>query len=324
MKTYSFKRTTLACLTACALGIGGAAALHAQGPQLQIAPAQPETGSIANLLGQPLRGAQQEDFGTVADFLVNPQTGRIHFVMATTGAGPSGQTYRVVPMDAFSSTAPNQLTLGLGQAQWEQVGTLTESQLQGNISLDQEHLQRLSRQFSLGQQPDSESAASLVRVTQVKGKEVRSGNESLGRIEDIVVDVHHRAAVPVMAATGSLAASGQKYIVPFTELQFTEGQGTITTALTRADFQNLQPTPTGYPSSQFGQQPANSAVTAVQQALAQNPSLAASGVQVVPETRIVLRGTVENNAKKAEIEQAARQAAAGVQVDSELTVRGWW
>ncbi|MDO8544340.1 MAG: BON domain-containing protein [Opitutaceae bacterium] len=65
-----------------------------------------------------------------------------------------------------------------------------------------------------------------------------------------------------------------------------------------------------------------SAAIAVRQAIDRDQSIQGS-VQVIPESRIVLQGSVPSEQKKNEIEQAARQAAPGVRIDSNLTVRQW-
>jgi hypothetical protein len=134
-----------------------------------------------------------------------------------------------------------------------------------------------------------------------------------------VIDFHNRHAAPLVKTSGVAAGSEQKVLVPFHRLQMSsdQSQGAITANVTRAELQQL--TPTGYASGQY-QQDARSAAAAVQQAL-QNVSQ--GSVQVIPESRLVLRGTVDSEQKKSEIEQAARQAAPGVRVDSQITVQTW-
>lgn len=317
MKTHATKRSILSLIIAGVLA-GGATAT-AQTAQVQLATAPAQSNGLDAFLGKSLRGSNQEDFGQVADFLVNPEDGKLHFLLVTSGAGSAGQTYRIVPVSALTSTAPDQFAVAMGQAEWDKVGTLTESRLQGRVTLQPDQLQDLTREFSAAQPGIAAAGAAqtFVRVSQVKGKDVRSGNQKIGRIEDVAIDLNQQMAQPVLAPAGGFATTGQKYVMPFSQLEFTDdAQGAFSTTLSAADFQQ-QLTPTG-------RQSADAAAAAVQQALAQNPSLSAAGVQVVPESRIVLRGSVENNEKKAEIEQAARQAAPGLRVDSELTVKGWW
>lgn len=322
--------TRIAVLSALALG-AAAPAVYAQDPnagglQLEVVTPVTETLALSRIVGRPLHAANDEQLTTITDFLIDPQSGRVHFALAGSGSGPRGETFRIIPMAALQSSPGNdKFTLRMDRNRWDQVGTLLESRLQGKIKINQEHQERLSRQFALGGQPAPE--VELMRASQFKGRAIRSGNEQVGTVEDVAVNLHQHIAAPMVAPAGGFAAGGTKFLIPFPQLQLGEqAQGAITTTLTRADFHRLQPglSPTGQSSAAFGQATSIGYVaTAVQQALSRDPSFATSGVQVIPESRIVLRGSVENQQKKAELERAAQQAAAGVRVDSEITVRGW-
>lgn len=340
MKTYHLKRTATASLIVSALCIG-AIATQAQQPApgqsmtLEVATAQSDAFALNNIIGKPLRSSNQQQLSTIADFLVDPSTGRLHFAVAPSGAGPSGETYRIIPMAALQATPmADAFTVQLDRAQWQQVGTMIEPRLQGRINIDEQHQQRLTQQFGLAGQPvDIGGAAGLIRASQLQGREIRSAHEQFGTIEDVVIDLHNKIAAPMLKPTSASTAgvADQKFLVPFERLQITDAQGAITTNLTQADFRQLQGglTPTGHPSAigqpsgQFGaNQPVMAAAIAVRQALNQDHSLRGN-VHVVPESRIVLQGSVENEQKKAQVEHAARQAAQGVRIDNQLTVRSW-
>jgi hypothetical protein len=140
----------------------------------------------------------------------------------------------------------------------------------------------------------------------------------------VVIDYNNQIATPVLAT--SVGGSQQRYIVPMTRLQVGGTQGAIMTSLSPNEFRQagwLAMAPTGQDRRGFGQgnRPAGSAVNAVQQALERDAALPRGTVQVVPENRLVLRGTVENEQKKAEVERAAQQAAPGMQIENQLGVR---
>lgn len=291
---------------------------------LEIATPQSEAFALRNLAGKPLRGSNQEQFSTIEDFLIDPQTGQLHFAVSPSGSGPSGETFRIIPMTALTASPNGDVfTVHLDRSKWDQVGTLIESRLKNRVSVDRDHLERLARQFGTPSQAQGDQ--NLVRASELKGRELRSGSEQIGTIEDVVIDLNNRRAAPLLKPSAGFSSAGQKFLVPFAQLQIGEqAQGAITTTLSRADFQRVQPgmSPTGQTSAMFSQgQPIGSAVSAVQQALSRDQSL--SGVQVIPERRIVLRGTVENQQKKSEVERMAQQAAPGVRIDSEITVRNW-
>lgn len=322
---------TPALLATLVLG-GGTVAVRANHPMqvppmsLEVASPQSEAFAMGKLAGHPLNASNGEQLSTISDFLIEPQSGRVHFAVAGSGAGPGGETYRIIPMSVLASSPGGEtFTVRMDRNQWDAVGTLVESRLQGRVSINDDHQQRLHRQFALPGQPAP--AVELIRASQLRGREVRAGNEQVGRVEDVVIDLHNHRAAPMVTLASNFAGGSQKFLLPFAQLQLGDQPGAaITTSLTRADFHRLQPglSPTGQTSAMFGQAPSiGHAANAVQQALSRDQSFATSGVQVIPESRLVLRGAVENHQKKADIERAAQQAAPGVRIDSEITIRNW-
>jgi sporulation protein YlmC with PRC-barrel domain len=365
MKTDS-RHTTAARLTAFALCLGTVAVLQAQTPQpgqpgwphgqpgqpawgqttqpgqpatapthgmpgatfnqVELITPQSEAFTLENLSGKSVRTSNQEELGTLEDFLIDPQSGRVHFALVPSGAGQAGQTYRLVPLGAVQTSDPQQgLTLRIDRNQWQRVGTLTEERLQGSISIDQSHQQRLAQEFGIPEHALTQGQGgfdNLVRASTLKGREIRSGQEQFGQIEDVVIDLNNRLAAPVLKPSEGFAATEPKFLVPFERLQLdAHGQGAITTTLTRSDFQQAQSglSPTG---RMFGMAhgDVSSAMSAVQQMLQRDPTLGA-GVHVMSESKLVLRGSVDSEQKKSQIEQMARQAAPGVQIENQLIVQ---
>lgn len=351
MKSHSFLHSAATSLAVLALGAGSWGIARAQSPQyvqvtptpvaVQIATSEMGTFALSQVAGKPVRGNAGADFGQITDFLADPRTGTIHFAMVPSGGGPEGNTYRLVPLGAMDLSNNDAFIVRLGRGQWDRVDTLIESRLQGRITLDPDLRARLGEQYNLNGEP-AEDVQEFVRVSQLRGRPVQSGNEQLGVVEDVLVDVRHRTAAVLLSPANAFGGTAQRYLVPFQQLQLdAAGTGAIVTTLTRAQFQQLQPnlSPTGYTGYNTnagftpaagrpftnpttvtqGQTSAAQAASAVQQAL----SGQAAGVQVIPESRIVLRGTVESQQQKMEIERTAVQAASGVPVENQLTVRRW-
>lgn len=322
------KRTYIQNLvTVSAVGLGLCGLAQAQQPatsgslqSVEPVTAVSENFTLGKLTGKPVRGMNQEELSTIEDYLVDPQTGRVHFAVVPSGSN----TFRIVPMRALQPVAGEGVfTVPVASAQWAQVGTMVAQRLQGNVMIDDNHQQRLMRQFGL---PNAESAArNLVRASSLKGRELRAGNEQLGTIEDVVIDYNNQVAAPVLKFT--VGGGDQKFTVPMSHLQLSAGQGAITTHLTRNHFQSAHSAamgPTGSDGWRFGQGrggPIGSVLTAVQQAIERDAAIPQGTVQVFPETRIVMRGTVENEQKKAEAERAAQQAAPGMRIENQITVR---
>lgn len=148
----------------------------------------------------------------------------------------------------------------------------------------------------------------------------------MGTIADVVIDVRHHLAAAMVTPTGTPLVAGQTFLVPFAQLQLTDpNQPAIATTLTPLHFQQAQSsTPTGYTGSPFtsANSPATVVAMAVRQALDKDQTLAKANVQVKPENRIALRGTVASEQLRSTIERTAKEAAPGVQVDNHITVQG--
>jgi sporulation protein YlmC with PRC-barrel domain len=290
---------------------------------LQATSASTAAFALNQLAGKPVRGADQEQLGTVTDFLLEPQTGRVVFAIVPTGRGAGGETFRLVPMATLDPAASSQeaLALKITRAQWDQVGTITEQEIQGRVSLNADLVQRNARQFSLPGAENAAAMSNLVRATGLRGQPVRSGAEQVGTIEDVLVDVVRQTAAAAVKPATNFAATNAAVIVPFAQLQFTP-EGAITTTLGRNEFQAAGGlTPTGYTDAAATQTQA--AASAVQQAIANNRAFGGSNVQVTTENRLVLRGTVSTAQQRADLERTATQAAPGVRIDNQITVRGW-
>ncbi len=326
MKTHAIQRPITACLTLCAICFTAVATARAQLPApgapgyqpIELVTPETQAFALGQLAGKPVRGFNQEEFGTVSDFLIEPKSGRVHFAVAPAG----GNTFRILPMSALqqgSGTAGVMLTLD--RARWEKVGTISQGELENRVNIDAAHQQRLHEQFQLaaGEQP----IEGLMRASRLKGREVLSGNEVLGTVEDVVIDFHNKIAAPLIKLTTGFGGGEQGVLIHFSRLQVTpEGQGVIAN-VNRGEFHALRSrlTPTGYPSGFNPTGRTHAAVTAVQQALDRDAAVPRGTVQAIPETRIVLRGAVDNQQKRAEIERAAQQAAPGVQIENQLLVR---
>lgn len=341
MKTKQLRSTRCALVAGFALSTATLAVAQYNAPQfttttapatVQVATPEMQSFALNAIAGRPLRTINGEELGQVTDYLIDPQTGAIHFALVPSGGGAEGSTFRVVPIGALDTSSPERLTVKIGQSQWDRVGTMLDQRLQGRIVLNSEQRERLGREFSMNGTP-SDNVAEFVRASQLRGQPVQSTNAQLATVDDVLIDLRHRTAAAVVTpASVSGAQVTQKFLLPFTQLEFGTGaRPAITTMLAPTVFQQLPPqppasySPTGYTSAPFTTvsqtQPVSAAASAVQQAIARDR--AAAGVQVVPESRLVLRGTVENQQKKIEIERAAIQAAPGVPIDNQLTVRNW-
>jgi sporulation protein YlmC with PRC-barrel domain len=331
MKTTS--KPHVAALAALALGLAGQGVAQTPAfPQnqnqtrisagsrmtlTQFTPAE-ESFGLRKLAGNVVRDARGDQIGNVSDFLIEPASGKLRYAIVPSGRGASGETFRLIPAAALTKASANtDFVAKIARGQWDQVGTMVEQEVGARVSLNGEQVQRLSRQFAV--QDDGSSANNLVRTSSLLAQSLVSANEQIATIDDVHFDFTRQSTAAVVVPTGAAAVAGQKFVVPFTQLQVaTEGQGAITTSLTRADLQAQSAfgglTPTGYVSG-------DATTNAIQQALANNRALGSSNVQVATETRVVLRGTVQTQRQRDEIERTAAAAAPGATIDNQIAVR---
>jgi len=290
---------------------------------VQVASREASSLSLAALADKPIRNAAQEVLGTLTDFLIDPRTGRVEFAVVPSGVDAAGETYRLIPVAMLDpASGAEGLRAQISTTQWHQVENIPDRQLRGSVSLNPAQLQRLNQQFgitSYNNNPGMSSA--LVRVSELRGKTLQTWGQQLGVVQDVAIDLRHQMAAALVNATDPAVGSGQTLLVSFPQLQIGRmDQSAINTVLTPAHFQEAQSrTPTGLSGSNAFGEPA---VMAVRRALDQDPSLARASVQIVPETRIRLHGTVESEQMRSNIERTAKEAAPGVQVDNHITVQG--
>lgn len=330
MKTHIIPRRVSTSVALFSLCLVSTLAARAQLPgpgqpgyqPVEIVTPQTQSFAVGQLTGKPVRGANQEELSRLSEFLIDPRSGRVHFAVVTSG----GNTFRLVPMSALQSGSGNSgLVVALDRGRWDQIPTFSEQELLGQVTLDAAHQQRFQQQFNL---PVADQAAEgLIRSTLLNERELRAGNELIGTVDDVVIDFHNRIAAPLVRMKPGFGADGQRLLVHFSALQVSpEHRGVITTNLARNDFlprEAGQLAPTGY-SSAFNtqtQQQAQQAAQAVQQAIERDGSMPRGSVQAFSETRVVLRGAVDSEQKRADVERAAQQAAPGVPIVNQLMVR---
>lgn len=294
---------------------------------VQVATPVAKASSLAAMADKPIRSAAQEVLGTLTDYLIDPRTGKVEFAVVPSGVDAAGETYRLIPIGALeSNNAAEGLRGRINHAQWQQVESIPDRQLRGNISLNPAQRQRLDQQFGVSSNNNPRMQSMLVRASELRGKTLQTWGQQLGVVQDVAIDVRHQLAAALVNPTDAALGAGQMFLVSFTQLQVGRPeQNAINTVLTAAHFQQAQAgMPTGANSSPFG--PSNPsgdpAAMAVRQALDRNPSLARANVQVVPETRIRLHGTVQDEQTRSNIERTAKEAAPGLQVDNHITVQG--
>lgn len=226
--------------------------------KLRLAGEAPARGGMENLVGQAVRGTHGKEVGTLEDFMIHEKSGKIVFgVVSSGGFAGMGETLRLVPFQALTPAGNDAgFTTPVQQSEWDKLPAIKERDFRsGRINLNAEQSRQLGEAWFghfAGVRRDGSAATGveetggdfgsrLVRATAIRGQDVRSGQQKVGEIEDVVVDWDRGTAVAVLDAEAEFTDSRRKFLVPLAELQIvTEQQERITTRLTRADFQRAQ------------------------------------------------------------------------------------
>lgn len=287
-----------------------------------------EPFGLQRMAGRPVKSRNGEQLSTITDFLVDPQTGRVHFAMLPSGGGPRGMTYRIVPISAFVGSDESALVLRLDRTQWDRVGTMDESMLRDRVTIDVDHQQRLSRQLSLPLKEiyDGRGAADLVRATTLRGQSIRSGKGQLGRVEDVVIDVTRRESAIVLSIDlsfgGPTMEADRRYVVPYQQLGRRDGRD-WRSELRPEDFPRYERViGAGEPTGRGREALLDLGPVATAAKRTLDRSWARGRVEVVPErNRLVLRGILDSDAEREEIEQLVGRTAPDVRIENQIAVR---
>jgi sporulation protein YlmC with PRC-barrel domain len=318
-----------------------------------------EDRSLRHYAGQTLWNSEGAGLGTVRDFIVHPASNRLRYAVVSSGGilGRFGNSLRLVPFEVVRHDQENdRLVVDILHSRWLQIPPVRDADYEAdrfpmNATLHQELTQRFGSAPSATAAPDRPAAGNanefegLIRASELRGKTVRTSEFTVGRIENIIIDLDQGVAAALVDASRGLIGTTAKYLLPLERLTVENSrQDPLTTTLTRADFDRAQPSdyglnprssakieraedespsPTGRASQvQAPQRAMTESARAVRQALDNNAALARENIQVLAENgRIVLQGSVHSEQVKEEIEAAARRAAPNGDVDSRITVQ---
>lgn len=347
--------------------------------------AQLRKSSANELTGTRVQNRNGESLGRVKDFVIDTNSGQV--VYAVVGAGGIagiGEKLYPVPVQALdhSTTGTREtLTLDVESSRWAQAPRLERDGLE-SLQHDQQgksifdyygQTWRSSTQSASMNNPvrtqGSQSGTTdtardrqsmdrdhqgqrLALASDLIGKNIRSGNQTIGEVDDVIVHLDSNAAAALLDPDDDFAGSDQKYVVPLHRFNVSQHEA-LTSSLQRSDFSSAQNTAGASWASAGQQQSRNDTlfvydadgrtevrsdsarVTAPQQrqgaapvaeirrAIQSDSSLAAnqSDIQVEAQgDKLVLRGTVLNEDTKEKIEDRAEKAAPGWDIDNQLSV----
>lgn len=321
----------------------------------------PRGRNASELIGLNVIGRNGETLGRLSDFVVDAQSGKVIYGVISSGGAFGSGALRAVPFTALrpdASSGREQMRLDLDMAKWTQAPVFTKEQV---ASLSPDQRGREISQF-YGQQPvqiQRQSGTSgipgfqpLVLTSEIIGRQIRSGEQSVGEVENVIVQTQSGSAAALLDPNDDFAGTDQKYLVPFSKLLGAR-ENAVNTALTRQDFSSARVSSDDswtrgqgggnalfvWPSYASIQQAGTQQVTsldrsaqgalqqapveAIQQALQSDPSSANNQgiISIVASgDRVILSGTVQSEDVKERIGSRAEQAAQGWNIENQIRV----
>ena len=333
--------------TAALAAPGGSGAMNASAqPEsgraaVRLAPDNASDSDVRTLAGQHVDSSDHQDLGTVKNFIVDANSGRVLYgVVSTGGFIGIGNTLHLVPAAALDHTPGREgFTARISKAQWDQVPALNEENYEeGRVTVNDADRQTMKQLFSVSDNAwgqENGGSMNLMRASDIRGKAIQNGGSDVGNIEHVVIDLDRRTAEALVDPNSDFTGSSRKVLVPVADLNIrSREQDPVTTQLTRADFQNAryestQGSAASMNSSSGGSYAANdtdrngnlnSAASSVRSALRGDSVLASENVQVVPQDgKLVLRGTVQSNQIRDRVESTAKRAT-NTGIDDQIKV----
>lgn len=325
--------------------------------KLQLAPPQTVDYTVRRLAGHVVYGPKGERIGTIKDFVIEKQTGRVVYaVISSGGVAGLGDTLKLIPIHALL-TAPAGATgfsIRVSRADFDRVPALIDEAFDKGLVIVSDANLRLNDEI-FGPAPSSRApnarnpvvtdlprdreaalaASPWLRATQLRGKDLRAGAEEIGEIEDLVLDLRSQRAHVLVDLEDSVLGGDRRILVPLTELSLADAtREDIATHYTRSDFVQLDPAardradrqvlPTGRDTAATTTSPEAtlaSAARSARQALDTDPELGRANIQVTPENgMLILRGRVRTEQLKDRAESAVKDAASGIRLQNYLVV----
>lgn len=199
--------------------------------------------SANELTGMDVKSRSGDSLGRVKDFVIDANSGQVVFaILGSGGVLGIGETLHAVPVAALNYEAvqgDERLTLDIDATRWAQAPRFKKDRI-SSLQADQEGRSTYEYYGQTWQAPAQAAATSqLVMSTDIIGKNIRSGTEEVGEIEDVLIQFQNRTAAVLLDPEDSFTGTDQKYIVPFNKLSV-QNIDSLNTSLTRQDFSGAQ------------------------------------------------------------------------------------
>ncbi|MGH7945167.1 MAG: PRC-barrel domain-containing protein, partial [Opitutaceae bacterium] len=181
---------------------------------IQVASSNAAANGVRQLAGQPVLTADGQNLGTLKDFIVDASSGKVAYgVVSSGGFLGAGDTLRAIPCDALQpAPGAEGFTVQLQPEQWSQVSAINEEDFNaGRIDISADQQRQISQVFgstetnraatpanadtratrdtaaTSGIASTSGGGLQFQRVSAIRGKNIHSGPQKVGNIEEVVI-----------------------------------------------------------------------------------------------------------------------------------------
>lgn len=249
MKTTPLSLLVLCCTAACFPAGSIAGAAETVSADSSLARLYPNGQRAKDLIGRPLLSSSGEHLGKLENFVIDTESGRIIYGIGSTGGVLGlGDTHRAVPFTAIDYTGRGRDTLTVQTTldDWKRAPVFDSAQL--SALGDADRADYIFRYYHQNWQPLPESRTSagipgarLQLATSLFGHDIKSGSETVGEIEDLVVNVPAREAQIILEPEERFTGSHERFVIPFRSIAPGNGAADpLFTSLSRSDFQSAK------------------------------------------------------------------------------------
>lgn len=327
--------------------------------RVRVASDEEASRTLEHLSREKLAGPDGKDLADIKDFVVDARTGRVAYAVVSTGGFIGiGDRLHLVPLALLLPTGGARFKAPFTAADLERAPVIAEEAFEENrIDVTPDDQRRIAEAFhnpaAAPEHTVDSDAATLIRASSIKGREVKANGETFGTLKGLVLAPGATHASALLSPESSVASGDEPFLVPVDRLRLGSGKDSaVSTALRRSDFENavradasaqatqedetrpsearLRPkgtsdaSATGRTSAQ--QTPRSSpglvsAAHAIRQALDEDNDFSHLDVRVLPEAdHVLLSGTVPDEETKADLEHSAERAAPGANLDFAIKV----
>lgn len=252
--TSSSRVAAALVLAACLAGPSLSSVFAANPDPLSGARSRPITALYPNglrardVMRMSVHSSTGEEVGKIKDLVVDTRSGQIVYAVVSSGGVLGvGDTTRAVPMGAihFENDRRESFALDVSTNDFQKAPAFSSEQLAALA--DENRADYIYRAYHQSWQPltagnsGDVSTFPLRLASSLMDADLRSGDQTVGHSQDLVVNMNDRKSALIVQPNESFAGTANPFVVPFNYVSVGNvGSDTFTTRVTRNDFTSAQ------------------------------------------------------------------------------------